>query len=220
MNWEDVFGPKNSSIMDFETSGLNESLDHIIEIGLIEVCNDMPNAAISWVINPNFPEPFHVTSEITMLTGITDTEITGGADPKELFPSFIQRIRWDPIWGHNVNRFDTLFTNEECRRMCNIPPPKEMWYDTAAIFKAYRLSLPDQKWTQEPTILRQIEDYDIFYDYATYILNKPIRGLYYNLPYCCETLGIDTSDIRFHRAVGDTKATYRVREALKPLILG
>jgi len=219
MNWEDVFAPQNSSIIDFETSGLNEALDHIIEIGLLEVRNNSPNAPISWVINPDFPEPFHVTTEITMLTGITDTEITGGADPRELFPSFIQRIRWTPIWGHNVTRFDFLFTSEECRRMCNIPPPKEMWFDTAAVFKAYRLSLPGQKWTQEPTILRQIEEYATFYDYATYILNKPVKGLFYNLPYCCETLGVDTSDVRFHRAGGDVMATYRVMEALKQIIL-
>lgn len=219
MDWNDVFRQSSYSMIDFETSGLNETLDHIIEVGLFEIRSDLPGSPISWVVNPNFPEPFHVPTEVTILTGITDTEITYGADPRELFPSFIKRIRWLPIWGHNVIRFDTLFIDGECQRMCTIPPPKSSWFDTAAIFKAYRLSLPGQKWTQEPNILHELEEYETFYDYGTYILNKPIKGLYYNLPYCCETLGVDTSDIKFHRAGGDVTATYRVREKLKELIL-
>jgi len=198
MNWKDVFNQDNFSVFDFETSGLDESLDHIIEVGLLEVRSDLPGATISWVVNPNFPDAFHIATEVTM----------------------INRIRWLPVWGHNIVRFDCAFIDEECRRMCTIPPPKSSWFDTAAAFKAWRLSLPDQKWTQEPNILTQIEEYDTFYDYGTYILNKPIKGLYYNLPYCCETLGVDTSDIKFHRAGGDVMATHRVREALKPLILG
>lgn len=220
MDWNTVFDQPSYKVFDFETSGLDEKLDHIIEIGLLEVGNDVPSDPVSWVVNPNFPDPFHVTDYITSYTGITDNEIEYGADPKELSPSFIQRIRWLPIWGHNIIRFDTLFIDEECARTCTIPPSKDMWYDMAAIFKAYQLSLRGQTWTQEPDILDQLKDYDTFYDYGSMILNKPITGLYYNLPHCCETLRIDTSDIKFHRAGGDCIAAYRVREALKPLILG
>ena len=219
MNWNDVF-TQDYSVFDFETSGLDESLDHVIEVGLLEVRNNTRSALCSWVVNPNFPDPFHVPTEITIRTGITSTEIEYGADPRELFPSFIRRIRWLPCWGHNIIRFDTLFIDEECKRMCTIPPPKSTWFDTAAIFKAYQLSRPGQKWTQEPDILTQIEEYETFYDYGRMILSKPIKGLYYNLPHCCETLNIDTSNIKFHRAGADVTATYLVREALKPLILG
>lgn len=219
MNWSEVFAP-DYSVFDFETSGLSEELDHIIEIGLLEVRNNSPRMAVSWVVNPNFPQPFHVTNEITVRTGITDTELTYGADPRELFPSFMERIRWQPIWGHNILRFDMPFINEECKRMCTIPPPKSSWFDTAAIFKAWQLSLPDQKWAQEPTILQQIGEYETFYDYGVMILAKRTKGLYYNLPHCCETLNIDVSDIKFHRAGADVTATYRVRSALASIILG
>jgi len=219
MKWEGVF-TQDYNILDFETSGLNESLDHIIEIGLLEVRNTAHNTPISWIVNPNFPEAFHIPSKVTDMTGITDTQLMYGADPKELFPSFIQRIRWLPVWGHNLLRFDVTFINEECGRICTIPPPKETWFDTAAIFKAYQLSLPGQEWAQEPGILNEIENYSNFYDYGMYVLDKRIKGLYYNLPFCCETLGVDASDIRFHRAGGDCIATYRVREALKQIILG
>lgn len=220
MKWEEVFTPPDSSIIDFETSGLKPELNHIIEVGLLEIRENQQIGPNSWIVNPNFPEPFHITEEITEITGISDTEITYGADPTELFPSLIQRIRWLPIWGHNLLRFDLLFINEECNRVCVIPPPKGSWFDTAAIFKAYQLSLPDQKWTREPYILDTLEDYNLFYDWGMMVLNKPIRGLYYNLPHTCKTLGVDTSDIKFHRAGGDVVATYRVREALKKIILG
>ena len=219
MNWTEVFAPADSSIIDFETSGLNETLDYIIEAGLLEVRNNLPGEPISWVVNPNFPDAFHVTTEVTILTGITDTQITYGADPRELFPSFINRIRWVPIWGHNIIRFDCKFIDGECRRMCTIPPPKSAWFDTAATFKAWRLSLPDQKWTQEPDILDELEDYPNFYEWGMYVLSKPIKGLFYNLPFACETLQIDTSDLKWHRAGADCVGTYRLREALKKVIL-
>lgn len=85
----------------------------------MEIKNDSQGTPISWVVNPNFPNPFHVTA----------AEISNGADPNELFPSFMARMRFLPIWGHNIVRFDTLFIDEECKRTCTIPPPKESWFD-------------------------------------------------------------------------------------------
>lgn len=219
MNWGEVFNQPNLSIIDFETSGLKPEIDYIIENGLLEVKNDVPQSPISWVVNPNYPEPFHIPAEVTALTGITDTEITYGADPREIFPSFMDRIRWWPIWGHNLLRFDYLFIDEECKRSCTIPPPKKIWFDTAAIFKAWQLTLPNKQWKQEPNALNEIEDYSTFYDYGMHILDKRIRGLKYNLGFCCETLNIDTTGLRFHRAGSDVTATYRVKEALEHVIL-
>lgn len=240
VKWTDVLNQSGMAFIDFETSGLKPDIDHIIETGLLEVTNDTPStkwrdnpdsgmqeisngsfaSSISWIINPNFPDPFHITTEVSALTGITDTEIGYGADGRVFFPSLFERIRWTPVWGHNLLRFDYAFIEEECRRLCLIPPPKKTWFDTAAIFKAWRLTLPDQKWRQEPDVLNELENYDTFYEWGLYILSKPIKGLYYNLPFCCETLGVDTTRIRFHRAGGDVLATYRVRNALKKLILG
>lgn len=219
MNWNDVFNQPVFSIIDFETSGLSPEVDYIIEAGLLEARDDRRNDALSWIINPNFPNPFHITQEVTLLTGINDTKISNGADGSVFFPSLLQRIKWNPVWGHNLSRFDSFFIAEECKRTCTIPPSKKTWYDTAAVFKAYRLTLPDQKWKQEPHALEELEDYPTFYDWVMYILSKPIKGLYYNLPFCCKNLGIDTTLLRFHRAGADVIATDKVREALKKIIL-
>jgi len=219
MNWKDVF-MDSYTVYDLETSGLKpEVADRIIEVGILEVNNNVPSQPLSWIINPLYPDPFHIPTEVTMITGITDTAISYGADGKEFLPSLMNRLRFKDLLGHNIIRFDDNFLEHECKRICILSPPKANLYDTASIFKAWQLSLPDQKWTQEPNILNEIEEYDTFYEYGAYILNKPIKGLYYNLPYCCETLSIDTSDIKFHRAGGDVVATYRVREKLKELIL-
>ena len=220
MKWTDVFGQTDMSVIDFETSGLSPETDHIIEAALLEVRDTRPSEPLSWVINPNFPDPFHITLEVSALTGITDTEISYGADGKVFFPSFLRRIRWTPVWGHNLLRFDSTFIDEECKRTCTIPPPKKTWYDTAAVFKAWRLTLPDQKWKQEPGILDELENYSTFYDWGMMVLSKPIKGLYYNLPFCCETLGISTAGTRFHRAGVDVAMTYAVKARLAEVILG
>ena len=219
MNWNDVF-MSDYIVYDLETSGLKpEAGDRIIEFGILGVDDDNPSEPLSWLINPSYPGNFHIPTEVTVMTGINDTEISYGADGSELIPSMMDRFRFKDLVGHNIVKFDDLFLEDECKRLCILSPDKSSLYDTAAMFKAVQLSKPDQTWTQEPHILEEIVNYDTFYDYAMYILSKPIKGLYYNLPHCCEVLGIDTTDIKFHRAGGDTLATYRVREALKDLIL-
>jgi len=220
MKWSEVF-TDSYTILDLETSGLKpEAGDRIIEVGILEVHNNVPNAPISWVINPLYPAPFHIPKEVSMLTGITDTELNYGADGKVFIPSLMNRLYGGDVVGHNALRFDSKFLDEECKRLCVLSPSNKSWIDTAAIFKGWQLSLPDQKWRQEHGILDELENYSTFYDWGMMVLSKPIKGLYYNLPFACETLNVDTSDIKWHRAGADCEGTYRLREALKQLILG
>lgn len=219
MDWKQVFSD-SYTILDLETSGLHpESGDRIIEVGILEVNDNIPSKPLSWIINPSYPHPFHIPTEVTILTGISDTQISYGADGKEFYPSLMNRLFGRSVVGHNVLRFDSDFLSSECERLCILPPANKDWIDTASIFKGMRLSESGHSWAQEPNILEDLANYNTFWDYGTMILEKRIKKLYYNLPYCCETLGIDTSDIKFHRAGGDVTATYRVREKLKELIL-
>jgi len=217
--WEEVF-TDSYVIYDTETSGLHpEEGDRIIEAGIMEVDDNVVRSVSNWIINPLFPEPFHIPDKVVELTGINDTELSYGADPKEFYPSLMNRLRFKHIWGHNIIRFDQIMLDEECKRLCILSLPKQNLFDSAAIFKAWQLSLPDKPWTREPYILDKLEDYDTFYDWGTMVLEKRIRGLKYNLGFCCETLGVDVSDIRFHRAGNDVTATYRLINALKKIIL-
>ena len=221
MNWESVF-QNDYVVLDLETSGLHpEEGDRIIEIGILIVGNHEPiGDAIGWIINPSYPDKFHVPEIVTDLTGIKDVDIDYGADPRELIPSLMNRLRFRNIWAHNGNRFDLPFLSEECKRICVLPPPKQNWYDSAAVFKAWQLSLPDKTWTREPYILDELANYDTFYDYANYILEKRIRGLKYNVAFACETLKIDISDLKLHRAHTDVVAEYRIIDKMREIILG
>ena len=221
MEWKDVF-TDSYIVLDTESSGLHpDKGDRIIEVGLITIRDHKPvGDAIGWVINPVFPDSFHLQPEIVELTGYTDTVIEYGADPKEFYPSLMNRLFGERIWAHNGNRFDLPFLEAECRRVCAITPPKQNWYDSAAVFKAWQLSLPDKPWTREPYILDELANYDTFYDYANYILEKRIRGLKYNVAFACETLKIDISDLKLHRAHTDVVAEYRLLEKMREIILG
>jgi len=220
MEWREVFAP-DFFVLDIETSGLDAlEGDRIIEVGLLEAKDHLPGNASSWVLNPNFPNAFKVPEMVTELTGIKTTDMASGADPREFFRSLVNKLRDARVWGHNVIRFDAPFIQEECKRICVPSIPIENWYDSAAIFKAMELAKPDQSWAQESNVLNDIVNFERFSDYTSYILERRIRGLKYNLFFANEKLNIDVSDLRAHRAGSDCVATYRLIEKMRELILG
>lgn len=83
----------------------------------------------------------------------------------------------------------------------------EQFIDSAAIFKAWRMDILD--WLNNKT----------FFEFANKVLEKRAYGVYFNLNFCCETLAINTSDLKAHRAGADVVMTYRVIEALRKLLL-
>ena len=160
---------------------------------------------MSWVINPNFPDAFNVPEEIVQITGITSEEVGRGADPAVFYPSLVRLLSGVRIWGHNASQFDKKFIEYECDRLCIIPPADGNWFDTAALYKAHKLEIIDE-----------MEYYKTFQQFADYVLDKRVRGLYYNLPYVCEALDIYTGDIpKWHRAGADIVGTMRVVQKMK-----
>lgn len=187
-------------VLDFETSGLEPGLDSIIEVGLLFVTGNVDAKPLSWVVNPNYPNPFTIPQEVVEITGITSDAVGRGADPSVFYPSLIRLLGDTSIWGHNSSQFDKAFLEYECRRLCIIPPKEENWYDTAAIYKANKMN-----------ILDEIEYYTMFQQFADYVLSKKVKGLYYNLHHVCEDLGVYTGDIpKWHRAGADVLGTMRV----------
>jgi len=187
-------------VLDFETSGLTPGMDSIIEVGLLFVVDDVEAAAVSWVVNPNYPNPFNIPREVVELTGITSEDVGKGADPAVFYPSLIRLLGDFKIWGHNSSQFDKPFLEYECSRLCIIPPKEENWYDTAAVYKAKKMDIIDE-----------LEYYSVFQQFADYVLGQRVKGLYYNLNHVCEDLGVYTGDIKgWHRAGADVTGTMRV----------
>jgi len=198
----------NYVTLDFETTGLDPEMDSIIEVGLLFVFDGEPAKPVSWVINPNYPDAYNVPEKIVDITGITSAEVGVGADPAVFYPSMIRLLGGVPIWGHNSSQFDKKFLEYECSRLCIIPPSDDRWFDTAALFKASKLKIIDE-----------LEYYSTFQQFADYVLDKRVKGLYYNLPYVCEELGVYTGDITgWHRAGADIIGTMRIVEKFKEIL--
>lgn len=200
----------NYTILDFETSGLSPSKDRILQVGLMKVRNGKPflnMTPVGFLVNPNYPDPFEVPSFITELTGHT-TEIISemGMSPNEALKLMLVIIGDDRIWAHNGAKFDKQFLETECYRQFVRAPANVRWFDSAALFKAWKMGL-----------LQDIGDYHTFFDFAKYILGKRARGLKYNLRFCTDTLGIDTNEIQWHDATGDVVATYRIIQELRKI---
>ena len=210
MKIEDCF-PADYVVVDVETSGLNPYSDRVLEIGVAVVRNrvvEMP--ALSWVLNPNFPDDeFEVPAKITELTGITTEEVAEkGTDPVSVLQKLQNICNEKMILSHNGIRFDRLFLDVECRRFGFTVSDKHQFLDTAALFKGWRLGM-----------LGLLENMS-FFDFANRVLEKRAYGVYFNLGHCCEVLGVDVSDVGdAHRAAVDVVMTHRVLEKLRGVLV-
>ena len=70
--------------LDIETTGVNPSLDRIIEIGMAKVVDGVVVDSFSSLIDPQI----HISERITELTGIRDEDVKG----KPVIDSVIGRI--------------------------------------------------------------------------------------------------------------------------------
>jgi len=204
MQFDEVFDQRNIVVLDLETTGLTPCKDMPIEVGLLFVIDWIPSDPISWIINPNYPEKFNIPPEIKALTGITAEQVAAGADPKVFYPALTSLLQGMTIWGHNVSMFDKKFIDCECQRTCVVPPKADQYHDTAAIVKAAQIDM-----------MADLEYADSFQAWAVNVLSTPRKGVYYNLPFSCETYGVDTAGIKWHSAGQDVVATFRLLNAMR-----
>lgn len=205
MKLTDAF-PDSYTVFDLETTGFSSMNDDIIQIGMLEVeYGSLFDDAHSYIVNPNFPGEYIVPDHITEITGITSEQVTmDGIDPSFIIPLVAEKLRHTPIVSHNGIRFDKQFLEVACRKYDALAPRDGLWLDTAALYKAMRIDA-----------MSLLDDYETFYEFGTKILERRVKGLKYNLAHCCDTLHIDVSDLRAHRADSDCEATYRLYESLR-----
>lgn len=124
--------PENYTVIDIETTGLDQRFDQIIEIGAIKVVNNAIADTFESLIQPNpgfvlgDDDEWHeeyVDDFITELTGITNEMLKAAPTPEEILPEFVAFIEKDILLGHNVHfdinfLYDLLFETLEYR-LCN-----------------------------------------------------------------------------------------------------
>jgi DNA polymerase-3 subunit epsilon len=100
------------AFIDLETTGINISLDRIVEIAIVKISPDGTKLVKRKLINPLMPIP-KASSDIH---GITDEMVKDAPSFKQVANEFKQFIDNCDIAGYNSNRFDVPMLLEEFLR--------------------------------------------------------------------------------------------------------
>ena len=90
--------------LDLETTGLDPTLDAVIEIGAVRFHGGRVEAEWSSLVNPGRPLPPY----IMQLTGITDAMLASAPRLSRVLPELIEFVADLPLLGHNI-AFDLRF---------------------------------------------------------------------------------------------------------------
>lgn len=152
---------------DTETTGLDSSLDRVIEIAALEPAQDK---SFVQLIHPGIPIP----PETTAVHHITDEMVAGASDFSVVGKAFIEFCD-DPdvvLIAHNNDAFDIHFLRAECQR-CGLAIPKHWKFlDSLRWARRYRPDLPRHSLqylreiyqVEERTAHRALDDIIVLHD--------------------------------------------------------
>jgi len=98
--------------IDLETTGINVSLDRIVEIAIVKIGTEGTKQVKSRLVNPEMPIP-KASSDVH---GITDEMVKDAPTFKAMANEIKQFMEGSDIGGFNSNRFDVPMLNEEFLR--------------------------------------------------------------------------------------------------------
>ena len=194
---------KDYLVFDIETSGLSQTNDRIIEIGIVVVNNDeVVKAERKFVNMHRLVEP-----NITKITGITQENIDSGEELKDVLDWFQNELVDYKLVGHNIFRFDHPFLLNESKRIGHTLSSVfkvSRLEDTAVAYKGWKMG-----WNPK--------HYVSYTQYASEVLGAKVKGLQYNVKTVCEDLDIDMEGLTQHSAVDDCILTSRIYQKVREL---
>ncbi|MDY3928735.1 MAG: PolC-type DNA polymerase III [Clostridia bacterium] len=101
-------------VFDIETTGINEDICGITEIGAVKIENGRITDYFSTFVNPQMPIP----KNIQELTGITDNMVKDAPTEREITPKFLEFSKGCVLVAHNA-MFDTGFIRKNAKE-CNL----------------------------------------------------------------------------------------------------
>ena len=105
--------------LDLETTGLNPSMDRILEIGAVKVIGGQVEETYETLVNPGRK----IEKRIEELTGITDEMAAEGLDTRTAVTELVEFCEDLPLLGHNI-LFDYSFVKQNAINL-NLPFEKE-----------------------------------------------------------------------------------------------
>jgi len=116
---------------DTETTGLDSSRQHIVEIGAVRFRHEEILMERSWLINPARHIPFGVQR----IHGITDAMVKDAPEFPGAFVQFTNFIGATVLLAHNA-RFDVSFISADARAH-GLKPPSNPVIDTLPLFRKW-----------------------------------------------------------------------------------
>ena len=98
--------------IDLETTGINVSLDKIVEIALVKIMPDGTQQVKRKLVNPEMSIP----EQVVAIHGISDEMVKDAPTFKQIANEIKQFIEGADLGGYNSNRFDIPMLNEEFLR--------------------------------------------------------------------------------------------------------
>lgn len=111
--------------IDTETTGLHSGNDRIVEVAAIRFRDSHPVERFTALINPLKPIP----ADATKINGITDADVAGAPEFRQIAPALLQFIGADNLIGHNLE-FDLKFLY---RGGLDFLATKRLYYDTLSL---------------------------------------------------------------------------------------
>lgn len=127
--------PKDYTMIDTETTGLDSRYDSIIELAAVKVRDGREVARFETLVNPGRP----IDDFIADLTGITNEELETAPAAEDCLPDFVNFIGDDIIVGHNVH-FDVNFVYDSLVS-CGYEPLRNNFVDTLRLSRIVRPEL-------------------------------------------------------------------------------
>lgn len=114
-------------VLDTETTGLSpEAGDRIVEIGCVELVNEMPSGnTYQQYVNPERDVP----DDVVAVHGLTEEFLSRHPPFAEVVDDFLEFLDDSPLIIHNAE-FDMRFINAELERLGRPPLPMERAVDT------------------------------------------------------------------------------------------
>lgn len=129
---------KSFVAIDLETTGVDPSVDKIIEIGAIKIVDGVEVGVFSSFVNPQMPVP----ARITEITGIDDEMVKDAPVFSEILDAVLDFIGDLPILGHNI-KFDYSFL--KCAVLSNGKSFEKDGIDTLRIARMLMPELESKK---------------------------------------------------------------------------
>jgi len=132
--------PRTFVGLDLETTGVDSSVDRIIEIGAVRIVDGEVDDTFAAFVNPGCPIP----SDIVHLTGITDDDVAGAPSIEDVLPRIVEFIGDSPIVAHHAP-FDTGFLNKAADGRAELLVGRGGVFDTLPLTRALLPRLPNHR---------------------------------------------------------------------------